>query len=207
MASYGFNFRASSGYVTDSAGQTYSLGAAYPETRNGITFGWETIGHLDMRDRDSGIDVRLAGMNFNNASGGAHSTFRIDLPSSGSWDVRCAVGDTSGHTDVYFKASDDATAFITVDSAGGHGAYEWFDAGGTVRTSASDWVNNNASVNRSFASTIMRFQIGKDAASGISCVAHIEVSSAGGGGTTRGMPFGTRSTAFNGGRTFAGVLR
>jgi hypothetical protein len=30
---------------------------------------------------------------------------------------------------------------------------------------------------------------------------------AAGGGTTRGMPFGTRSTAFNGGRTFAGVLR
>lgn len=34
-----------------------------------------------------------------------------------------------------------------------------------------------------------------------------EYSAGGGGGTTRGAPFGTRGTAFNGGRTFRGIIR
>lgn len=33
------------------------------------------------------------------------------------------------------------------------------------------------------------------------------VTSGGGGGTTRGMPFGHRGTAFNGGRTFQGIIQ
>ena len=34
-----------------------------------------------------------------------------------------------------------------------------------------------------------------------------DVAAAAAAGSTRGMPFGTRSTAFNGGRTFAGIIR
>lgn len=42
---------------------------------------------------------------------------------------------------------------------------------------------------------------------GANAIASFKPPGGGGGGTTRGMPFGARGTAFNGGRTFQGVLR
>ena len=40
-AANGFNFRATSGFVTDAGDETYDVGSAYPVTRTGRTFGWE----------------------------------------------------------------------------------------------------------------------------------------------------------------------
>src|SRR3990167_6684343 len=87
----GFDFRNTSAYVTDPADHTYVLHTeTYPTTRNGVTFGW-SAGTIDSRDRDSGIDARLAGINFGAATG----TFRVDLPATGDYDVRIASGDAS----------------------------------------------------------------------------------------------------------------
>ena len=63
----GFDFRASSNYVTDPAGDTYVLpSTAYPTTFNGVNFGWTNVSLVQARNRSTGVDPRLAGMNFAN---------------------------------------------------------------------------------------------------------------------------------------------
>jgi hypothetical protein len=99
----GFNFRQTSGFVTDGANETYVLsGDSYPATRNGVTFGWEDAPSGD-RDRNSGIDRRLAGMNFVSSAAGASAyRFRVDLPAAGDYAVRLAIGDEANGSNVKF---------------------------------------------------------------------------------------------------------
>lgn len=91
------NFRSTSGYVTDGAGQTYCLGSAdvYPVTRGGLTFGWILAHEADSaRNRNAGNDPRLAGQN-SATNDGTPSQFQLDLPASGSYTIHLALGDAS----------------------------------------------------------------------------------------------------------------
>lgn len=150
----GFNFRSTAGFVSDAADDTYVFVTdAYPVTRNGVTFGW-TVTPSEDRDRNSSIDARLAGIVFVTPSNQA--IFRVDLPSAGNYAVRLAIGDASfanGVNDTVVVI-DDSTYVIALTSMT-PGAEEFYDATNVKRTSAADWVSNNASSTQPFASTIL----------------------------------------------------
>lgn len=149
MSSIGINFRATAGFVTDGAGETYCTGDAYPVTRGGWTFGWEDAG-VQTRDRNSTVDPRLAGMNFQATSG---KRFRIDLPAAGSYNVRVAAGDASSNNASAFDIKDNATVLFSTTGTilGGH----FKDATNVDRTTAA-WPGSNVAQTVSFASTIFR---------------------------------------------------
>ncbi len=152
------NWRASSGYVTDGAGQTYFIatGDAYPTTRGGLTFGYEDAG-TDARDRTTSNDVRLAGTGYS-AAGSAARLFRLDLPSAGNYDVRIAVGDPNFASSDYgrdfdVRIRDTTTEVLQVTGATGTG--QFLDATSVARSAAA-WPGSNVAATLTFATTILR---------------------------------------------------
>lgn len=180
----GFNFRNTSGYVTDTGNNTYVLhqSTLYPTTRNSVTFGWESSLGMDGRDRNNTVDERFAGSNFNNTPYD-YKYFRVDLPSAGDYAIRLSMGDYSYTQVVEFAILDNATV-LTSKSGATVAANRYMDAGGTVRTSPSDWISNNAAFTGTFSSTILKLRVG-DGGSSINggSVTHLwidQVSAAGG---------------------------
>lgn len=177
MSSIGLNFRANAGYVTDGAGETYVVGDVYPTSRGGWTFGWETTGALTL-DRDNAGDPRLAGLNY---APTAQRTFRLDLPASGDYIVRAAFGDAASGQSVPWLLKDDSTTFASTTGLSG-GANQFKDATDVNRTSQADWGTNNASVLRTFGSTILRL-VSNDNGQNV-VIAHLYVEQDGGGGAS-----------------------
>lgn len=172
MSNYGFNFRDSSGFVTDGANETYAISEDYPQTRNGITFGYTARPNLNTRDRNSGNDRRLAGCHFN--AGGVDSVFRVDLPSAGSWDIRLALGDASNGQVINIELKDNTTSLLTIVNVDTTAANNFLDATGAI-LSAANWPANNTKVTKTFASTILNLII-KTPTSAASAVAHMLIS-------------------------------
>lgn len=87
----GFNFRATSGFVTDGANESAVLGDLfYPSSYgNGATAGWNSL--PSTIDINNTVDRRLAGCNFTGPVAGA-KTFTVDLPSTGSYILDLAYG-------------------------------------------------------------------------------------------------------------------
>jgi hypothetical protein len=167
----GINFRASPSFVTDGAGETYCVNDGYPTTRGGVTFGWD-IG-IQIRDRDSGVDRRLAGLNRDDAGG---ATFRLDLPAAGTYDVHVAAGDASFTVGTGFDLKDGTTTFASITGSTTVGG-RFKDATGTERTS---WPTQEVAFTHTFSSTILRITC----TSAVSGLAHVRVTDAGGGGAT-----------------------
>ena len=172
----GFNFRDSSGYVTDDATETYVLADAYPTTRNGVTFGW-TSGTVATADRDNGNDRRLAGINYEGGAGQA--VFRIDLPNTGTFNISIAAGDAGFEQsgDQQVQILDNSTLKATV--ADHCPANSFLDALDTVYT-AANWPANNDPLEVEFASTICNIRIGNGTE--YTTIAHVFVSEVEGGG-------------------------
>lgn len=169
----GYDFRATSGFVTDPANCTYVIFDPYPTTRDGSTFGWTSAN--DTRDRNSGIDARLAGVSF----GPSGLTFRVDLPNTGNFAISLAIGDASfGRSNMGVEIRDTSTAKITLSSLATNAA-EWYDATGVKRTSAADWVANQASSTQTFSTTILNLVM---TGSSDTYVSHLFISEQGGGG-------------------------
>ena len=176
----GFDFRDSSGFVTDPASTTWVLGStAYPTTRtvNGVTivFGWESTSAVLARDRSSSTDARLAGINCG-LNNGTAAVFRVDLPAKGSYAIASAVGDQSFQQFNHVNLLD--TGFILLALNGTTQAGSFMDSTGQFRTSGS-WSATNSVVQRSFGSQQLRVQLGgqTDSAGGYSCLAHLRVTS------------------------------
>ena len=184
MANYGINVRATSGYVTDGSGETYSLGEAYPTTRGGLTFGWDANLTSASRDRNAGNDRRLAGIIFWSNGAGYVKTFRIDLPSTGDWIIRAAFGDASATQQHYVSFRDNATTFASFSNVA-TGANEFADASGVVRTHAA-WPGSNASISRTFGSTSFFIDIGDPSGTDgeNTAFAHIYIEEAGSSATS-----------------------
>lgn len=170
------NFRATSAYVTDGADETYSLpntDSAYPITRGGLTFGWSSVYADAQRDRSNIIDRRLAGMSQQPNSG--ISTFKIDLPSAGTYTIRAAFGDYSFAKTVYAEVLDNTTSLFTLSGVS-VSAGSFSDAMGNVYT-AANWPGNNvARSGLTFSSTTLILKVGGNGAgggAGDSAVAHI----------------------------------
>ena len=181
MAFSGINFRASSGYVTDGANDTYCLVTgtvdAYPTTRGGKTFGANATYEWDVRDWTTGNDPRLAGVMLSTGSG---QIFKFDLPSgAGTYDFRIALGSYNTGATWTALIKDGGTTLLTV--TGTTSANEFLDATSTVRTAAA-WPGSNATTALTFSGT----QLSVVSTAGACYIAHIAVQASGGGSS--GLP-------------------
>lgn len=184
----GYDFRATSGFVTDPANCTFEIGttANYPRTDAlGNTVGWEDApsGTRD-RNANAGDAAKVAGVGFYNGGSGNLRRYRIDLPSTGNYSMRCAIGDgNSGSNSNGGKLElfDNVTSLgILVNQGGPQNDNQFYDATNVLRTSPTDWVNNNQLGGPfTFASTILRVKLSYTTASA-ACIAHLWVESSGG---------------------------
>lgn len=189
----GVNFRETSGFVTDGADEHPSVATAgnvvssdtYPTTSaQGNDVGWEGVdGSSDhgTRDRNSGVDARFAGMHFMGSSAG-NDDFRIDLPSTGDYLVRCAAGQMVYSGSVKLDLYDGTTLLRnlaeTATTAGGN-----FRDATDVEHSNTDWPTNNNSVTETFSTTICRFRLGDGTSNAVLAHVYIEAAAGGGGAT------------------------
>lgn len=170
MASRAINFRNSLGYVTDSTGEGYNTGNSGFNTVSGLTVAWSADMTANARDRNSGIDRRLAGLVFQ-ANNGTTRDFTITLPDGAGWyEIGLALGDaTYAQSDIRCELFDNTTSFAVI--AGGTAAGEFLDATGVVRTSAA-WPGSNALLTREMASDTLVLRLGKSG-TGSSTLAHV----------------------------------
>ena len=173
----GFNFRATSGYVTDGANQVYVLPAdTYPTTRGGFTFGWVVDGNtVFSADRDNAGDVRLAGINYiSGIIGGTPTYFRVDI-APGTYNIYLAVGDTVAQTTMFVEVKDTTTSKFTIgnfNTAINH----YVDANGTDHTRAN-WPANNTSRSVAFATNQFRLYPGNIATNtDVTTLAHLRIT-------------------------------
>jgi hypothetical protein len=182
----GFNFRNTQPYVTDGANEASVLGDGYSTTKNGVTFGWETVSQI--RDRVAGNDRRLAGSN-QVVNNGTQIAFRVDLPAAGTYQIHLALGDAgSAQSDEYLQIKDNTTVLMTIDKRGaGTAIQQFYDATGALLTNTT-WPTSEAPVTLTFASTILRVVIGTPTAAGnSSSLAHLRIVQ-GAGAVTVGDP-------------------
>lgn len=182
----GFNLRNTPAYCTDPANTTYLLmrtgadGDNYPTTRNGVDFGTYPAGSVgdNRRDRDAGIDCRLAGVSFKANNAATPNTIRVDLPAPGDYKFTLALGDAF-NTGVNTKVQvfDDAAGFTAIGGIGttvigGH----FMDATGVDRANAATWVSSNATVTYTFATSIayIKYGVGDGLTAGNTFLAHFQ---------------------------------
>lgn len=209
----GFNFRATSGFVTDPANTTYVLPTdTYPTTRAGVTFGWDTS--LSGDDLNAGIDARLAGAHYIGSN--QLRDFRVDLDAANTKDIYMAIGYAGfSLTDQQVKIIDGAggggvTLFTVTDAS--IGANHWTDATGTERTSSSDWASNNTSQSAAFSTTVCILRLGDALVSNNHVITHLRISDGGGGSppslstiTPSSLPLADQSGAVTVGFHIAGT--
>lgn len=187
MAAIGINFRATSTFVTDGTDETYCLDTdSYPTTRGGFTFGWESAPD-GSANRDSGVDRRLAGINFWNNSNTSTINFRLDLPNTGEWEIGAACGDSGTfQQDMDLAFKDDASAISGTGVVDGDsGTDEYFDITGVLRTTEATFFTDWATVNHTFTSTVFRVTLGTTSAATRSTVInHLFAKEASTGGST-----------------------
>jgi len=182
VARVGFNFRSTSGYVTDASGDTYVLSAdVYPTTRGGVTFGYSAGTLTGASNIDNTYDPKIAGYHYQLASLGS-ATFRIDL--TGSLQIRVGAGDKGGGYAQRINIIDSGGTKFSVNGTNTAGSY--FDASTTQHT-AANWPASNVQSSAYTFATYVAVVLG---ASGTdyTTLAHIEVAdAAAGGATVRGL--------------------
>lgn len=181
----GIAFRATSGYVTDGANDFAQAVQAnnYPTTSTqGNTVGYEVNGDIaGIRDRNAGNDVRIAGCNFS----AFLTTFRIDLPATGSYKVRIAMGDAASYGQAAKCEIFDGTSSLGVlSSTNTTGSQRFRDATDTEYTNVTWPGSNTLTASLTFASTICRFKFGDG--SNTTAWAYVYIEAAGGGASTFG---------------------
>ncbi len=176
----GFNFRSTVGYVTDPVPTVMALFGStnYPTTRtiNGqsVTFGWETLGSdISTRDRISSWDPRLAGIACQ--SDASFSVFRVDLPASGSYLLGLAMGDAPNPRSSHVEFQSGTSTVLVVQATNPYNSFTDATAAGRY---FSDWPSANATVQRTFTSTIFRLKIGGNSDGSYSCISHLRITSA-----------------------------
>lgn len=177
----GFNFRATSGYVTDGTNETFVIDTdAYPTTRNGVTFGWTSApsgAGGGSRDRDNTIDRRIAGINFVGNTN-TPCAFQVDLPATGIFKIQLGYGDAGGNSQSnYIDVDDSATNLISFRPQNTAATPTFGDAVGSTYIAAV-WPGSEATVTKTFATTTFKMVLG-DVALGAgtnSVISHIFIS-------------------------------
>lgn len=178
---FGFDFRQSAGFVTDPANCTYVLALGsdlYPQTRNGITFGWLVSPDGGAFDRSTGVDARLAGCAQSN-NNDTTNALQVDLPATGLWTVDLALGDQGAGTGPFTALLKDNTTLLKTWQLAAIVANHYWDASEVERTSDANWAANHVTQNYTFATTTLILQIGKNQ-SGSTNLAHLRLTQSGG---------------------------
>lgn len=111
------NLRSTEGYVTDDVGQTWGNGN-YPTTRDGVTFG-VTAGSPEYRNRETGVDPRIAGILFERPN--ETLDYRVDVPTPGVYNVGVIMSDlfpTYSNIDVLDSSGSVVATVASVDLTG-----------------------------------------------------------------------------------------
>lgn len=196
----GVDFRATAGFVTEPNGNyTKDLldgTITYPVSFGTTTIGWEDTNVSVTRDRNAGNNARIAGM----ASATTVASYRIDLPSAGTYSIQVAVGEASyARSNQKLEIFDDASSILIL--SGNTGASNSFIAADNNVYTAANWVAANtvngggaAQVNVTFSSTsngsggpIARFKIGDG--SNTTYMAHVFITGPTGGGGGAYTPY------------------
>jgi len=173
----GINFRATSGYVTDGANETYCEASdTYPTTRGGCTFGWDNSTGVSELNRNSGVDRRLAGINYLSKTN-LSRTFRLDLPSAGTYEIHLAIGDMNAATNCGCVVRDGATTNIITLTGDTSGSAKFKDATNT-EYSHTNWPSSESGSTHSLSNDFIIWRV-SGAASGNSVsnvkIAHLRV--------------------------------
>jgi hypothetical protein len=179
----GFNFRLTNPYVTDGTNEIrVDLSEAYPsgKTIDGDSFdcGFESSSSTGQANRNAALDARLAGIVYK--FGGTPDDFRIDLPSAGNYIIRLAVGDATDAQTQNLDLLDGSSVLLSISNVA-TGIEQFIDASGTLRTSAANWVSNQAETQYTFSTTILRVRL-KTPTAGSTTLAHLAIRQATGGG-------------------------
>jgi hypothetical protein len=162
----GFDFRDSLTFVTDPTdflfcGQNANSQSQVRDYAITPPYGWTTLGAENTRDRNNATgSAKTAGCHFVFNNGDGIRVLRIDLPHTGTYEIRLAAGDPGGPTTNYFRLLDNVTAFKTVTAAAANASDKYIDANGGLHTSTANWVANNVAVSHAFSSTILNFEFG-----------------------------------------------
>ena len=162
----GFDFRSTSNFVTDPPGDTYVLATtAYPTKGNGVTYGWLKTSLEQGRNRNAGVDPRLAGVNL--ITNGSPATFYVDVPAPGTYNLSLGMGDDS-YEDCWkqclIQFLDGNTVVATV-SEGLINLGNFYDATGK-NWSAATWPANNLSQQVTLTSSRLTVILGTNQATG-----------------------------------------
>src|SRR5271165_2651919 len=159
-AQQGFDFRYTASFVTDPAGNTAVLPTtAYPTHANGLTFGWANTYLVQGRDRSTGVDPRLAGINV--ATNGQPATFYVDLPSPGTYNLALAMGD-DGYESCWVGCQIqffDGSNLVGTVARGDMPAGQFYDAAGKA-WSAAAWPGSNAQLQVTLTGTRLTMVVG-----------------------------------------------
>lgn len=185
----GFDFRSTLGFVTDpSYAQFVSGSVNYPTTNtiNGtsVTYGWESNIGGSPSDRDrcsSGVDPRLAGLNFVDNGGTDTATFRIDLPASGSYVLQLAATDTGSNPqnpDIAIQDTNSTLATVNVATTGGGGCSTSDQVADITNTlvTAGAWASAPGTLTETFSTTILRLKLGPQSASNSNVITFFRVT-------------------------------
>lgn len=170
-----FNFRASNSYVTDNKGETYVVGETSSQTRNNITFQWNTCSDCT-RDRATTVGSKFAGVN-KRANDGTQNTFTVTLPTTGTWRISTAFGDaTNSASPVYAYFYDNTTLIddiVAVTASPTTADLNYLDSTGVTR-SRSAWEVDEVPLTYNFASTTFKLTVGSPSnTSGETRIAHL----------------------------------
>lgn len=193
----GLNFRSTAGFVSDGTDETYVLGETTGTTRGGVTFSWDVCSDCK-RDRNSGIDRRLAGL-YRKDNNGTQAVFTVTLSQTGTYKICLALGDNDNPvTNLRADVFDNTTLLFTVNDVSGPTNAHWDDATGTDRTLAA-WPGKQSSLasptgddagcqtGQVFATTTLKMKVGALTSTGDSTpVSHlyIECTSCGAAATS-----------------------
>ena len=162
----GFDFRSTSNFVTDPAGDTYVLpSTAYPTKGSGVTYGWVKTSGVSGSNRNAKLDPRLAGINY--VSNGAPGTFYVDLPSAGTYNLSLAMGDatyTQCYTQCQIQFLDGNTVLATV--AMGRTLASYFYDTKANNWSAAQWPTKNVSQQVTLSGTRLTVVVGLSKSNG-----------------------------------------
>ena len=156
----GFDFRLTQQFVNDPPGDIAVLPtASYPTQGSGFTYGWVNTAVVSARNRNAGQDPRLAGVNL--AFNGYPGTFKVGLPSSGTYNLSLAMGD-AGFMACWVQCQiqflDGSTVLATITKGEDQQNF-FYDAQGN-NWSAAAWPSGNVTQQVTLQGTVLSVVVG-----------------------------------------------
>jgi hypothetical protein len=146
MSATGIACRGSGAFVTDAPGDTFCTSDLYvagTPTRAGEAFGFDAA--TTVEDLDNTVNPKLSGDNFHSHVNGDDVGWFWEK-ANGVYTIRLALGGVgvTNFPNIEVRDGVGGTILFTVQDAAGSSAGQFYDATGVKRTSAADWISNNA---------------------------------------------------------------